>query len=92
MPVTRKTRILSLRLSEQEFESLRTLYAAHGVKSVSEFVRAAIERVISQPPQDRYPLEMRVEEMDGRLHVLDGEVSRLAALLDQQRTQRQNGD
>jgi hypothetical protein len=83
MPLVRKNRIISLRLSEREFEALKTLYHAHGARSISDFVRSTMNRVISQTPRDNGSLELKVQEMDGKLSLLDGEVARLTQLLDQ---------
>ena len=78
----RKNRIISLRLSEREFEALKTLYAAHGARSISDFVRSTMNRVIAEIPHDNDALELKVQEMDGKLSLLDGEVARLTHLLE----------
>jgi hypothetical protein len=81
MQSTRKCKIISLRLSDEEFEALRTLYVLHGARSVSEFIRNAMQRVIAEPPDGNLSLEVRVQQMDGRLTLLDGEVARLSRLI-----------
>jgi len=78
----RKNRTISLRLSEHEFEALKALYAAHGARSISDFVRSAMNRIISEASHDSSPLELKVQEIDGKLTVLDGEVTRLTRLLE----------
>ena len=83
MPGTlRKSRTISLRLSEAEFDALRTLYAAHGARSISEFVRSGMHRLMAETSRESGALELKVQEMDGKLSVLDGEVARLARLLE----------
>jgi len=77
----RKNRTISLRLSEHEFEALKSLYVAHGARSISDFVRSAMNRIISENSHDSRPLELKVQEMDGKLTILDGEVARLTRLL-----------
>jgi hypothetical protein len=47
---TRKNRIISLRLSEEEYESLKSVYASRGVRSLSEFARDAMHRVVGGYP------------------------------------------
>ena len=93
MPETlRKTRTISLRLSEQEFEVLKSLYTARGARSISEFARSAMQTVITGPGNgDRYPLELKVQEMDGKLSVLDSEVARLSRVLESELAAR-NGN
>jgi hypothetical protein len=83
MPATiRKSRTISLRLSEREFEALKSLYAANGAKSISEFIRAAMQPLIAEPSPNGHALELKVQEIDGKLNILDGEVARLSQLLD----------
>ena len=86
----RKNRTISLRLSERDFEALKSLYAAHGARSISEFARTAMETVISRPVKDVCALELKIKEMDGKLTILDGEVTRLSRLIEEELTAREN--
>jgi hypothetical protein len=81
---TRKNRIISLRLSEQEYESLRSRYASHGVRSLSEFARDAMHRMLGDSPLDGAGIEDRVQMLDGKLAVLEDEVSRLSRVVEQE--------
>mgnify|MGYP002620854483 FL=1 len=76
-----KSRMISFRLSEKEFEALKSLYRAHGARSVSEFARSAMQRMIAETPPDETDLEDRVNEMCGRLQHLDRQVARLYRIL-----------
>ena len=80
--VIRKTRTISLRLSEPEFEALKKLYAAHGARSISDFVRTSMQRVISEATSASYALELKVQEINGKLSLLDGEVARFSRFLE----------
>ena len=81
MPLTvRRSRTISLRLSEREFETLRNLYAAKGARSISEFIRSALNRILSETAHEDDALELKVQEIDGKLTILDGEVARLTQL------------
>jgi hypothetical protein len=83
MPETiRKSRTISLRLSQREFEALKSLYAANGARSISEFIRAAMQPLINGNSHTGHTLELKVQEIDGKLSVLDGEVARLTQLLE----------
>ena len=42
-----KCKMISLRLSAEEYESLQTVYTTYGARTVSEFARLAMQRVIS---------------------------------------------
>ena len=83
MPLTiRKSRTISLRLSEREFEALKSLYAANGAKSISEFIRVAMQPLIAEPSTNGHALDLKVQEIDGKLSILDGEVARLIYLFE----------
>jgi hypothetical protein len=85
MPATiRKSRTISLRLSEREFEALKSLYAANGAKSISEFIRVAMQPLIAEPSHNGngHALDLKVQEIDGKLSILDGEVARLIYLFE----------
>jgi hypothetical protein len=75
---TRNNKIISLRLSEEEHPSLKSIYASRGVRSLSEFARDAMHRVLDEGPPDGANIEDRVELLNGQVALLEGEVSRLS--------------
>jgi hypothetical protein len=83
--------MISLRLSDEEFEALRSLYTTHGARSVSEFVRDAMQRLIAEPGTGNVSLEVKVQEMDGKLHLLDDNVARLSRLIQSEPAPQQGG-
>jgi hypothetical protein len=74
----RKTRIISLRLSEEEYESLKSVYPSRGVRSLSEFARDAMHKVAGVGPPGGAKIEDRVELLHGKVALLEGEVTRLS--------------
>jgi hypothetical protein len=76
-----KTKIISLRLSEEEYESLKSVYASRGVRSLSEFARNAMHRVVGEGPANGAGIEDRVALLHGKVALLEGEVSRLSRAL-----------
>ncbi len=78
----RKSRMISLRLSNEEYESLRSLYRVHGSRSVSEFARNAMQRVIGEARVPAVNVEGRLQELDEKMNLLDQEVSRLVRLIE----------
>jgi hypothetical protein len=74
---TRKNKIISLRLSEEEYESLKLVYSSRGVRSLSEFARDAMHRVVGEPT-NRPNLQDHVQLLAGRVALLEGEVARLS--------------
>ena len=45
----RKCKMISLRLSAEEYHALQTLYPSYGARNISDFARLAMQRVIGQP-------------------------------------------
>ena len=45
----RRKEMFSLRLSEEEFELLKTRYHTYGARNVSELVRVALQRMMTGP-------------------------------------------
>lgn len=73
-----RSRMISFRLTAEEYEKFRDLCFTHGVGSISEMARAAINLLLQQParaPQET--LEYRVTELEGRLHMLALEMKKL---------------
>ena len=81
--------MISLRLSDEEFAALQALYTTHGARSVSEFVRDAMQRLIAEPGSGGVSLEVKVQEIDGKLSLLDGNVARLSRLIENEPAPRQ---
>jgi Arc/MetJ-type ribon-helix-helix transcriptional regulator len=80
MPVESRSRMISFRLTSEEYERFRELCFTNGIRSVSEMARAAINLLLQQParaPQEA--LEGRVAELEGRLHMLALEMKQFAS-------------
>lgn len=73
-----RSRMISFRLTAEEYEKFRELCFTQGIGSISEMARAAINMLLQQPgraPQES--LESRVTELEGRLHMLALELKKL---------------
>ena len=71
--------MISFRLSAEEYDRFRELCFAHGIRSVSEMARAAINMLLQQPARaPEEALEARVAELEGRLHMLALEIRKLS--------------
>ncbi len=88
-----RSRMISVRLSEDEYHELRSLCASHEARSVSEMARKAMQNILGQSggrvSGDGLLLNLRVQELlthvsviDTRLNHLDRELSRLSEILD----------
>jgi hypothetical protein len=71
LPIESRSRMISFRLTEEEHERFRQLCFTHGIRSVSELARVAMNNYFVQPtrvPQDA--IESRIVELENRLHLL----------------------
>lgn len=78
MSLESRSRMISFRLTAEEYNRFRELCYSNGIRSVSEMARTAINMMLSQPsraPQEA--LENRVSELEGRLHLLSLEIKKL---------------
>jgi hypothetical protein len=78
MPHTdRKQKMISLRLSDSEYESLKTHYRTYGARNMSELTRLALQRIVTGAagPQDDFA--GKLSELDARLHQVEDKVSHL---------------
>ena len=75
--------MLSIRLSEDEYERLKELCVAEGARSISDLTRSAVQRMLY--PAHGEPgvhLVERMQQLDGMVRVLNREVQRLSSLVD----------
>ena len=77
----RRERIVSFRVSEAEYESLRAASETDGANSISEYARRA---ACTKPPAPETP-EMRalLQNLYSRVDELQNEMQRLSTRLDQ---------
>jgi hypothetical protein len=78
--------MISLRLSNEEYEALRSLYRVHGSRSVSEFARNAMQKVIAETVSPTQSLDSRLNDLDLKMSSLDQEVARLVRLVESRMT------
>jgi len=73
-----KSRMISFRVTEEEYDRFRGVCFTRGISSVSELARAAIDMVLCQtqhPPQGA--LEFRVTELETRIQALSLELQKV---------------
>jgi hypothetical protein len=73
----RRSRMVSFRLSEQEYESLMALCSECGARSLSDLARDAMRRLVGGAETD-------VQKLHGQMQELDREVRRLARMMGEQ--------
>jgi hypothetical protein len=80
----RRKKMISLRLSEEEFELLKANYHTHGARNVSDLARQALHHIMtgspvpttgSPAPQPDFAAKLAA--LDNRVHTLESHVSLL---------------
>jgi hypothetical protein len=78
MSIDLKSRMVSFRLTADEYERVRDLCFSHGLPSVSEMARTAIHSLLRDPSLlPAQSLEGRVAELEGRVRILASDVRKL---------------
>jgi hypothetical protein len=74
----RRKKMISLRLSEEEYELLKASYHSHGARNVSDLARQALHHIMtgSPVPMTGSPVPQpdfaaKLAELDGRVHALE---------------------
>ena len=73
-----RSRTISIRLSEEEYLSLRRYCAVSGARSVSDLTRDAVRAALSGSSRDDM-LGLRMDEFYSQLKRLDRKITQLAA-------------
>jgi hypothetical protein len=74
----RRKEMISLRLSEEEFELLKTRYHTYGARNVSELARVALQRMMTGPAAIEGGFTEKLADLDSRVHALESEISLIA--------------
>jgi hypothetical protein len=76
-----KTKMISVRVSEDDYLLLKNKYESHGNRSVSALAREALNSVIRRSETKRVDLEEEVGILHYKLTALQNEVARLARVV-----------
>ena len=82
----RRSRMISFRLSEDEYASLRSLCENGGARSVSDLARDAVHRLIQK--DSHAEVEIALRTLEGRMDTLDLQVQRLNVVVGHPTAQR----
>jgi len=81
-PPNRRTKVISIRVTTDEFNQLQDLCAARGVGTISQLARVAMRLLMVQENGNgKATVESRVNEIHDRMSALDHEVARLSTHL-----------
>jgi len=76
-PQNRKSKMISLRLSEEEYAALRTHSSSCGARSVSDLARLALQSVLAQSPPSQADLLAKLNDLDHRLDTMEVHLAHL---------------
>jgi hypothetical protein len=72
----RKKKMISLRLSDAEYASLKSQYQTYGARNVSDLARLALQRVIGHPLAAA-SASFKIHELDERVAALEEKIASL---------------
>jgi hypothetical protein len=75
----RKSRMISLRVSDEEYSKLKEVYRSHGARSISDFARLSMQRVATLEETLSSGVLSRFDTLDARVGALE---ERLEGLLE----------
>jgi Arc/MetJ-type ribon-helix-helix transcriptional regulator len=75
-------RLISFRLSEEEYQEMKRLCADEGSRSLSDFVRSAFHNLINENGHLETVLELKLRKLDQRLSEIQHEFQELSALVE----------
>jgi hypothetical protein len=79
----RRSRMVSFRLSEEEYEDLRHICLTAGARSLSDIARDAVHRLIDNGGEQKKDVESQLRLLNERVDAIDQEVRRLAGRVEQ---------
>ena len=88
----RRSRMVSFRLSEEEYEGLMNICVTEGVRSLSDIAREAVFRLLGNHVQPKKDLETELRLLAERMAALDEEVKRLSGLVNAQASSEERVD
>ncbi len=76
--IDNRNRMISFRLSVEEYEKFRELCFNTGIRSLSEMARVAINTFLNQSPEAavQTSLDVRISELEAKLQILSQELKR----------------
>ena len=73
----RKTRMVTFRLSEEEYQFLRTVSESKGARSISDYARDTLFRTSQAARRQPAEVQARLDKLAGDLEALNREVQSL---------------
>ena len=77
-----RRKMISLRLSEMEYDGLKTHYREYGARNISDLARLALQRLLDGSDASQDGFAAKLAALDDRVHTLE---SRVSLLLEQEK-------
>ena len=88
----RRSKVISIRLSREEYDQFQDLCVVHGSDTISALARTALKLLaLNENGNGKAAIESRVNAMDARVSQLDREVAHLSELMGVARLESNNG-
>ena len=81
--VNQKNKMVSFRLSDEEYSRMREHCALIGVQSLSEMARVAMQRLIEAQNADGETIYVQVRHLRSKIQDLSSEVERISHIVEQ---------
>jgi hypothetical protein len=83
MPVLKpRNRVVVFRLTQDEYEELKTVCSVRGARNISDFTRSELLTSIEQERRPETALHGRLSEVDQKLSNLESKIQRMSQLLE----------
>jgi hypothetical protein len=76
-----RNRLVNFRLSQQEYETVKAVYALKGARSISDFARASVLRSVGVAEPSDGPMQTHLSSLGHKVAELESRVSSLIRLL-----------
>jgi len=76
-----RTKTISIRVSTDEYELVKSEHTSRGVRSLSEFAREALQKIMCPPVTTVDTLQAEMRLLDRKVDTLQMEVIRLSRIL-----------
>jgi predicted metal-binding transcription factor (methanogenesis marker protein 9) len=77
----RRTHMITVRLSEEEYFALREVSASDGIRSMSEITRNAVNTILPSGRKQENESEHCMDELRANIKVLETRLERIEAML-----------
>ena len=83
MPVLkRRNRVVVFRLTQDEYEDLKTVCSVRGARNISDFARSELLTSIEQERRPETLVQVRLSDVDKKLTSLESKIQKISQLLE----------